>query len=469
MQAECVGDRMGQKEESPMLRLSRNQPSLWESILPPELFQMSEELSQVGRLLDDERFFAPFRKRFYTRFGRPTIPIATYLRMMYLKHRYELGYETLVKEVKDSFTWRCFCHLSLEDRVPDDTTLIKLTHKYGEDSLRDLNDALVLKLKERKVIRGKKLRLDTTVAEADIHYPTDTGLLADGVRVITRTVTKLKKLGAKVGGRFVNHTRKVKKTCLALSKVLKERVSRDNPRLLKAKEELIKIASEVVASGQRVKAQIEALSEKPPEATRLGEQLGEWLEVTEVMAQQTEAVLGGHLHIPHRLVSIFDVEARPIRRGKARADTEFGRKVLIGETDHGIITTYQVLKNNPSDTTLLKSGVRGHKRLFRKRLRAVAADRGFYSGDNEEWLRGSGVIQVSIPVRGRASKERRIEQKRPWFKRLQRFRAGIEARISLLQRKFGLKRSLMRGSPGTEIWISQGILTHNLWQAARIT
>ena len=179
-------------------------------------------------------------------------------------------------------------------------------------------------------------------------------------------------------------------------------------------------------------------------------------------------MLAGHLHIAHRLVSIFDLEARPIRRGKARADTEFGRKVLIGETDHGIITTYEVLKENPSDTTLLKSGIKGHKRLFRKRLKAVAADRGFYSRENEEWLREDGVKQISIPKRGKCNQERLLHQKQSWFKRLRRFRAGIEARISLLQRKFGLKRSLMRGSPGTEIWVGQGILTHNLWQAARI-
>jgi IS5 family transposase len=430
---------------------------------------MSEELAQVDRLLDDERFFVPFRERFYTRVGRPTIPIATYLRMMYLKHRYQLGYETLVKEVKDSFTWRCFCHLSLEDRVPDDTTLIKLTHKYGEDTVGDLNDALVLKLKEGKVIRGRKLRIDTTVAEANIHYPTDTSLLADGVRVVTRTVVKLKKMGAEVGGGFVNHTRKVKKTCLALSKVLKERVSRDNPRLVKAKEELIKVAEEVIARGQEVKAEVDALKEKPSQAKRIGEQLGEWLEVTEEIVQQTKAVLEGHLHIPHRLVSIFDREARPIKRGKVRQDIEFGRKVLIGETDHGIITTYKVLKENPSDTALLKSAVKGHRRLFRKRLKAVATDRGFYSRENEEWMRKGGVKQISIPVRGKADKGRCMEQKQPWFKRLQRFRAGVEARISLLQRKFGLKRSLMRGSPEAEIWVGQGIFTHNLWQAARMT
>jgi IS5 family transposase len=430
---------------------------------------MSDELAEVDRLLDDERFFAPFKERFYTRVGRPTIPIATYLRMMYLKRRYKLGYETLVKEVKDSFSWRCFCHLSLEDSVPDDSTLIKLTHKYGEDTVRDLNDALVLKLKEEKVIRGRKLRMDTTVAEANIHYPTDTSLLADGVRVITRTVVKLRKLDAEVGSGFVNHTRKVKKTCLALSKVLKNRVSRDNSKLVEATEELIKITEGVIAGGREVKAQIEALKGKSPRVKKLGKQLGEWLEATGKLVQQTKTVLGGCQHIPQRLVSLFDPEARPIKRGKAHADTEFGRKVLIGETDHGIITTYQVLKDNPSDTALLKSCVKGHRRLFRKRLKAVAADRGFYSRENEEWLKESRVKQVSIPVRGKANKERRVEQKQSWFKRLQRFRAGIEARISLLQRKFGLKRSLMRGSPGTELWVGQGIFTYNLWQVARIS
>jgi len=459
---------MGQKEEILMLRLDNDQPSLWESVLPPELFEMSEELTKVDRILDDERFFAPFREKFFSRVGRPTVPVATYLRMMYLKRRYGLGYETLVKEVKDSFTWRRFCHLSLTDRVPDDTTLIKLTQKYGGDTLDDLNDAVVLKLKEERVIRGRKLRMDTTVTEANIHYPTDTSLLADGVRVITRAIAKLKKAGAGIGSGFVDHTRKVKRTCLGLTKALKERISKNHPRVVKAEKELIKIAEGVIASGRRVKVQVDSLKGKPPWANRLGGQLGRWLEGVEKIVRQTETVLTGCPSIPRRIVSIFDTGARPIRRGKAHLDTEFGRKVLIGETDHGIITTHEVLEENPADATLLKTGVKGHRRLFRKRLKAVATDRGFYSQANEEWLKGSGVKQVSIPVRGKATKQRRREQKQPWFRRLQRFRAGSEGRISLLKRKFGLDRSLMRGSHGTEIWVGQGIFTHNLWQAARI-
>jgi len=200
----------------------------------------------------------------------------------------------------------------------------------------------------------------------------------------------------------------------------------------------------------------------------LAEQLKGWIEVTERIVEQTEAVLKGHISLPHRMVSIFDTGARPIRRGKARADTEFGRKVLIGETDHGIITTHKVLKGNPADVNLLKTGVRGHRRLFRKRLKAVATDRGFYSQANERWLKKGGVKQISIPVRGKASEQKRMEQKQPWFKRLQRFRAGSEGRISLLKRVFGMDRSLMQGDRGTEIWVGQGIFAHNLWQAARI-
>jgi transposase, IS5 family len=454
-----------------MLRIdnsSQQNPSLWEAVLPPELFQMNEELTQIDKLLDDERFSAPFRQRFGTRMGRPTTAVATYLRLMYLKQRYQLGYEVLVKEVSDSLAWRRFCHLDLGDRVPDSTTLIKLTHKYGADTVRALNDALVLKLKEGKVIRGKKLRIDTTVVESDIHHPTDTGLLNDGIRVITRVVSKLKKLVPGIGSRFVKHTRKAKKVYLGLVKVIKGRNGEDKVALNNAQKELVKITEEVIADGREVQAELELLLETPPLANRLRGQLGEWIELAEKVVRQTQEVIKGNRHLPRRLVSLFDVGARPIKRGKSRMDTEFGRKVLLGETDHGIITTYDVLEENPADTTLLKPAVKGHKRLFRKRLKALAADRGFYSQANEDWLKNSGVKRVSIPKRGKVGKERRSYQKQSWFKRLQRFRAGIEARISLLKRKFGLKRSRLRGSPGTNIWVGQGIFAHNLWKAARI-
>ncbi len=140
----------------------------------------------------------------------------------------------------------------------------------------------------------------------------------------------------------------------------------------------------------------------------------------------------------------------------------------MGRLTTALLPPHKVFQENPSDATLLKTAVRGHRQLFRKRLKAVAADRGFYSQANEEWLKKGSVKQVSIPVRGKASRERLMEQKQPWFTQLQHFRAGLEGRISLLKRVFGLDRSMMRGNQGTEIWVGQGVFAHNLWQAARI-
>ena len=388
--------------------------------------------------------------------------------MMYLKYRYQLGYEVLVKEVKDSFAWRRFCHLALDERVPDSTTLIKLTHKYGEETVKTLNEALVLKLKESKVVRGKKLRIDTTVVESDIHYPTDTGLLNDGIRIVSRVITRLKKLVPGIGSRFVKHTKKAKKLYLRLMKFMKGRTGQDDKALREIRDKLVEISETVIADGQAVQAELDLHREKSALVKGLARRLGGWLEAVEKVVEQTKEVIRGNRHLPRRLVSLFDIGARPIRKGKARVDTEFGRKVLLGETDHGIITTYEVLAESPSDVTLLQTGVKGHRRLFRKRLKAVAGDRGFYSQANEDWLKYNGVRHVSIPARGKVSKERRQYQRQSWFKRLQRFRAGGEAKISLLKRKFGLRRSLMRGDAGTKIWVGQGVFTHNLWQAARL-
>jgi IS5 family transposase len=458
-------------EAEPMLRLdndSQEQPSLWETVLPPELFQMNEELTKVDKLLSDECFLAPFQQKFGTGIGRPTTAVATYLRLMYLKYRYQLGYEVLVKEVRDSFAWRRFCHLSLDDRVPDSTTLIKLTHKYGEETVKALNEALVLKLKESKVVRGKKLRIDTTVVESDIHYPTDTGLLNDGIRVITRVVTRLKGLVPGIGKGFVKHTRKAKKVYLGMMMVRKGRTGKDAKVLKETRHKLLKISEKVIADGEAVMKELALRPEKSPRVAGLSQRLGDWIEGLGKVVEQTKEVMKGKRHLPRRLVSLFDAGARPIRKGKSRPDTEFGRKVLIGETDHGIISTYEVLAENPADVILLKEGVKGHRRLFPKRLKAVAGDRGFYSQANEDWLKDNGVKQVSIPARGKVSQERRQYQRQSWFKRLQRFRAGSEAKISLLKRKFGLDRSLMRGDDSTKMWVGQGIFTHNLWQAARM-
>src|SRR6266542_63049 len=205
-----------------MLRLTKQQRDFWEDLLPEQARRMSPELQAVDAFLDDERFLAPFVARFPSKRGRYTIPMETYLRLMYLKTRYQLGYETLVTEVTDSVGWRRFCRISLSGRVPDASTLIKLTNGPCKGLAQDVHDALVEKLTEQKILRGRKVRVDTTVVEADIHYPTDADLLADGVRVVTRTVKQLQQTGVETGGKFRNVGRSVKKRLLALGKGLKQ-------------------------------------------------------------------------------------------------------------------------------------------------------------------------------------------------------------------------------------------------------
>src|SRR5712691_6277102 len=178
-----------------MLRERSVGESLWEAVLPAELRELPAELARVDAILDEDRFLAPFRLRLTATIGRPTIPIESYLRLMYLKHRYGLGYETLCKEVSDSFTWRRFCRIALGGRVPDPSTLMKLTKRLGPELLEELNGELLSLAVERKVHRSRRLRVDTTVVESDTRRPTDSGLCAHAVSRLTRLAKRLQAAG----------------------------------------------------------------------------------------------------------------------------------------------------------------------------------------------------------------------------------------------------------------------------------
>ncbi|CFA19618.1 transposase [Mycobacterium tuberculosis] len=178
--------------EAIVFRTVGDQASLWESVLPEELRRLPEELARVDALLDDSAFFCPFVPFFDPRMGRPSIPMETYLRLMFLKFRYRLGYESLCREGTDSITWRRFCRIPLEGSVPHPTTLMKLTTRCGEDAVAGLNEALLAKAASEKLLRTNKVRADTTVVEGDVGYPTDTGLLAKAVGSMARTVARIK-------------------------------------------------------------------------------------------------------------------------------------------------------------------------------------------------------------------------------------------------------------------------------------
>ena len=190
-----------------MLRTVADQPSLWEAILPEELRRLPEELARIDTLLDDPVFFAPFVPFFDPRLGRPSTPMETYLRLMFLKFRYRLGYESLCREVSDSITWRQFCRIGIDQPVPHPTTLMKLTTRCGSAVVDGLNEALLAKAVEAKVLRTTKIRVDTTVVSANVAYPTDSGLLARAVKRIATTAKRIQAAGGAVRTKLRDRSR----------------------------------------------------------------------------------------------------------------------------------------------------------------------------------------------------------------------------------------------------------------------
>lgn len=450
-----------------MLRLTNQQRDFWDDLLPEAARRMSPELQAVDACLDDARFLAPFVARFPSKRGRQTIPMETYLRLMYLKMRYQLGYETLVTEVTDSVGWRRFCRISLSGRVPEASTLIKLTNGPCRGLADEVHTALVKKLTEHKILRGRKVRVDTTVVEADIHYPTDVQLLADGVRVVTRTVKQLQRLGADIGGKFRDVSRSVKTRLLSLGRGLKQDHDKKQATRAHVTTEVLEITQRLVRRARRAQQQIAEWVQEQGElvsrqATRRVQELTTWLERTDRVIAQTKQVLRGDVHIKDRLISLFDPDARPIKKGNLRRPTEFGYKVCVTDEDRGFVTDYEVSRGNPADTTVLVPAIERHTQRVGTAPKEVATDRGMARPTNETAVQKLGVEHCSLPKTGPKTPAEQTKERSHWFRRLQRFRAGGEGRISLLKRKYGWRRSRLRGLEGVTTWIGWGAIAHNL-------
>jgi transposase, IS5 family len=326
----------------------------WDRV-PSRLQELTGELQRLDQILDDESFFEPCVKHFHTLLGRPTVPVEVYIRLMYLKRRYGLGYESLVAEVSDSLRWRRFCHLGVFEPLPEATTLIKSEQKYGPEAIRELNALLIEKCSEQKVIRSKKLRADTTVIAAAIHPPTDASLLGDGVRVITRTVAKIQALGWASKIAFRNRLRSTKRKLFGLMNTLRQKQPDIKAKLHRQIQALVSQTKRVVKEAVRVVHSVRAhLGHLPggetqqarqrlnPQAQRLARRLAQDLKTTQRVVEQTRQVLGGVRHLPDRIVSLFDTQARPIKRGKLDRPTEFGYKLYLQQTGEQLISHYQV-------------------------------------------------------------------------------------------------------------------------------
>src|SRR6266516_2417112 len=284
-----------------MLRERALGESLWEAVLPAELRELPPELGKVDAVLDDDRFLAPFRSRLTARVGRPTTPVETYLRLMYLKHRYDLGYETLCKEVSDSFTWRRFCRIALDARVSDPTTLMKLTKRLGPELVEELNGELLSLAVERKVLRSRRLRVDTTVVEADIRSPTDSGLCAHAVSRLTRLARRVKAAGLAPSERLRDRRRAVGKRVRAIS-AARVFAGRGLGTIDRLTAEIANRAKQTVREARALARIARRGAGRKRVSTALVDQLGQELEAAERILAQTDLRLGGQRTIPERRV-----------------------------------------------------------------------------------------------------------------------------------------------------------------------
>jgi IS5 family transposase len=457
-----------------MLRTVGDQPTLWESLLPPQALVMPAELERVDRLLDDPRFFAPYAPFFHATLGRPSIPIEAYLRLMFLKYRYRLGFEALCREVTDSITWQRFCRIPLGGRVPHPTTLMKITTRCGERAISELNEALLAKAVEAKVLKTNRVRADSTVVEANVSYPSDSGLLAKGVARMARSVARLKTAGLATRTKFENRTRSVQSRARSINANLRRRSDDRLVEVHRINRELAKIAERAVHQAERVvrNARRKLRSSDGPAGRARVEinRLENLADRTRKIADQCRQRLDGTTpEGATRVVSLHDPDARPIVKGRLGRPVEFGYKAQLVDNDDGVIVDHNVEAGNPPDAPMLVPAIERVKRRTGTAPRAVTADRGYGDRGIDDDLRELGVRYPAIPIKGKPNAARRQIEQRRAFKKLIRWRTGSEGRINCAKRDFGLNRTRYTGINGARTWCGHGVFNHNLIKIAILT
>lgn len=400
--------------------------------------------------------------------GRIGTPAEVVLRMLILKHRRDWSFEDLVREVRANVVYRDFTRIGGQ-KVPDRSTLIKIANYLGPDVIRAIHNRVRDLGVNRKVSAGKKMRVDTTVVETNIHYPTDSSLLGDGVRVLTRTMKRIQRLVGQTGTNLRDRTRSVKYKLIEIARTSKAKAQENQGKLKHAYEKLMTTTGRVIRQARTFTKEVRQGIKRAatPIAQLVVDSLATYLEeicgLTKRVVEQTKArIVRGDTHYKDKVLSIFQPFTEAIRKGKAAKPTEFGKMVKIQEAEDQLIVDYEVFQKRPADAELLIPSIEKHKEVYGVVPSLVAADAGFFSAKNEQEAQAAGVAKISIPSRTTRSEARRKHQKQRWFRRGQRWRVGCEGRISVIKRRHGLFRSRYKGESGMERWVGLGVIANNL-------
>jgi len=398
-----------------MLRDRYDSDKLFEQIsaLMP---QMDPILAKIDTYLEDEGLFALVWEDLSKRCpqtlvtGRNSTPVEVILRMLVVKRLYGYSYEETERYVKDSLVLRKFCRIYL-NAVPDDTTLIRQANLIQPETLEKFNARIVELARAAKMTKGHKLRTDGTVVESNIHAPSDNRLLADGVRVLARTVERAQaacqRVAEALGATFPNLTRVAKQKARQIGETLRKRSEEAKEAGKPTYRELVEMTQTTVAQAQQALACLATATDAT--AQRLAETLRTFIPRVEQVIAQTERRIFGNESVPaqEKLVSLFEAHTDIIVRGKEGHAVEDGHKVWLNEVDGGIVSHYRILDGNPADSDQWLPSLEAHQQQLGHSPEQASADRGLYSAYNEQEAKALGVERVILPKRGYRSAERK--------------------------------------------------------------
>jgi IS5 family transposase len=400
--------------------------------------------------------------------GRPAVPLVVGGSLIVLRRLMGWSYRRTTQEVTGSVAWRWVCQVYAQP-VPNFRTLQAREARLSARTVRLINARVVALAQRLGFTDASRVRLDSSVTESNIHYPTDSSLLNDAARVLSRLLrraaTALPQAYTQAPARFRDRHREARRLAREIGRLTARRTknAEKSAVLVRLYGQLLGVIEALLDQVRQVVTDLAASVARP--AQRLHTTLSEYLPLVERVVDQTRRrVLHGQaVPAPEKLVSLFEAHASILCRGKAPPrDTEFGHKVWYAEVNGGFISEYRVLPGNPPDAQFVIPSVKRHRRRFHKAPTLLSGDRGLFSPANEQQARALGVRQVSLPQPGHKSARRQRRERQPWFRAAQRFRAGIEGRISQLRRARGLQRCLNHGWSGFERWVGWGVIANNL-------
>jgi IS5 family transposase len=461
-----------------MVQRRQRERSLFEVLLPDGHKLWPDWLRRMDTALEDDTVIEVVAQALEKRWpqsrrrGRLGTPAEVVIRMLILKHLFDWSYDDLEHEVRANLVYRAFTRIDAGD-VPDAKTILKIARTLGPEVITQLHRQVVEVAKRAGVTHGRRFRVDTTVVETNVHYPSDSTLLQDGVRALTRTMHHGCVTLGEPATRIRNRARSVARRCIAIRLQAKREATRpamvrSYRRLLGTTRTVLRDAATMVRRlGQRVRT---AQAKTAAQLQRVQRRLQALRPlITQVIHQTRARVFGGDAYVANKIVSLFEPHTAVIRKGKQTKPTEFGNLVTIQEAEHQIVTAYEIHDGRPADSTLWTPALDRHQQIFGRAPHLATADRGFASAANERAATARGVCRVVLPYAGRKTAARRLYEHQQWFRRGRRWRVGSEGRISVLKRRHGLTRCRYHGRAGMHRWVGLGVIADNLVTIARFT